>query len=814
MRHIGIVSSLTDGSTGPTPPDVWSESFPGVSPGDDGFFAWLRTRYGTVSELVHAQEGGMAKILYSSASYTNSYPYRRCTNNRNGTHTTPLEQMSISSEANNEWFGWDFGESTKMDVSHYSLRCAYSSISPRSWEAEWSDDGSSWTSFDSHSSDTTMNSGTDAWYTFTPASNSGPHRYFRFRTTGGCADGRNFFAVSGVEFYGDASITLEAVSGVDLRYSPDNIIGAIGYLSRLRNTESYAHAEVGTTYNTGVGQSVGRGLIEVSGGGHYYPDANYNSMMTYPEWSNSGYYLTALNSYSGFFGVNFGKRIRVRPTHYNIGYREGYYDHIREWTFEGSNDGFTWDVLDDQTNQLDLYAQEAPAYTYGHNYQVFSVPETATFYQFFKIQPVESAAGSGDIGLSSFDVFGDYEEDVVALPSGATRYNHENLVTALDGIHANEPVGVFSTAPSYEYAGQRNPRNLVDQSLSSPFYTNNASGGNCAFDYWPNKVRPELIILFGGAQGYNVNPIHLDVEGSDDGVTWTTLRSMDDNVLQNYGWRYSDSAQPISVLVNSDTEYRFLRILQTGVNSRGDNYFGLSEVEVYGDVVPQSVPGTYNPEEVWSPLAVVWADDPNWTNPGNGNPVASWRNGGILGTDFTESTNKPTFVSSVAAINNKAALLGSNGGNTKLHADGFISRSSAHSFVFIGSMPGSIQSHLMHQHTPGSRSFYRQGGSHEFTMYAGGNNPVVPGDDDIHLFVLYWDEGNSVLEVDGVSYGPANPGSGGLCSDITLMATSDGSQATDGHLALFMMTHGDIKVDTRYPDFKQWVRDFYGLTIS
>lgn len=54
--------------------------------------------------------------------------------------------------------------------------------------------------------------------------------------------------------------------------------------------------------------------------------------------------------------------------------------------------------------------------------------------------------------------------------------------------------------------------------------------------------------------------------------------------------------------------------------------------------------------------SVFWAEDPAWTNPGNGNPVTSWNNAGTDATDATEATNPPVYASSVAALNSKPAI--------------------------------------------------------------------------------------------------------------------------------------------------------------
>lgn len=69
------------------------------------------------------------------------------------------------------------------------------------------------------------------------------------------------------------------------------------------------------------------------------------------------------------------------------------------------------------------------------------------------------------------------------------------------------------------------------------------------------------------------------------------------------------------------------------------------------------------PAPEFDPLSIdwdlaYWADDPDWTNPGDGNPVSSWRDAGTLAEDATQATSvsQPTFRSSVAAFNDRATV--------------------------------------------------------------------------------------------------------------------------------------------------------------
>lgn len=585
--NLGIVASSRVLDAGPPPSgDEWTENFPGASPGDNGFFHWLRTRMGTVTETSMAQNGGQAKTIGSGTglSYADTYPFYRCTDNRDGGGGSGgLANMSISLEADDEWFGWDLGANMTMDVDKYSLRCAYPSISPRSWEAEWSDDGSSWTSFDSHTADTTMPSGTDAWYSFTPGTRSGPHRYFRFRVTGACADGRHFFAVSGVEFYGDADLVLPAVTGTDLRLYPGNVNGTNGvngYLARLRNTTSYLHAESGSA--AVAGGSFGRGLVEADGT-PVFANGDFNQHLTEPEWlSISSGYVSAIAPGTfpgGYWSVNYGARRAIIPTAYTFAFRETYADYLTKWKFEGSNDGSTWTTLDDQSAQIDTFSRYREAYQTLAFYEVFSVAPQATAFQYFRIYAVDGPQPS-ETSISSFNIFGDLIETSPTLASGATRYEQAGAITGWDGIcNAHAPT-ITSTAL---YSDGRTLSLLLDHSLSDSVLLDNVPNNWFQLDWGSATVRPETIVL-GSEHNYNCILLSFVIEGSNDGGSnWTTLRSCSGGSAptNSHAWRRANSA--LAVHVNSDVAYNILRVRQTGVNAAGYNYMGLSEIEVYGD---------------------------------------------------------------------------------------------------------------------------------------------------------------------------------------------------------------------------------------
>lgn len=68
--------------------------------------------------------------------------------------------------------------------------------------------------------------------------------------------------------------------------------------------------------------------------------------------------------------------------------------------------------------------------------------------------------------------------------------------------------------------------------------------------------------------------------------------------------------------------------------------------------------GGFNPLTLVSWHSAYWAEDPDWTNPGDGNAVTDWTDGSGNGRDLTQGTGtkRPLYRASVAALNGQPAL--------------------------------------------------------------------------------------------------------------------------------------------------------------
>lgn len=80
-------------------------------------------------------------------------------------------------------------------------------------------------------------------------------------------------------------------------------------------------------------------------------------------------------------------------------------------------------------------------------------------------------------------------------------------------------------------------------------------------------------------------------------------------------------------------------------------------------------------ERAFNPLTFIpvlhgsWADDPLWTNPGDGAAVTSWRNHSGGGDPASSGANRPTFDAVNPAYGNRATLHFASASNQRLNVD-------------------------------------------------------------------------------------------------------------------------------------------------
>jgi hypothetical protein len=236
------------------------------------------------------------------------------------------------------------------------------------------------------------------------------------------------------------------------------------------------------------------------------------------------------------------------------------------------------------------------------------------------------------------------------------------------------------------------------------------------------------------------------------------------------------------------------------------------------------------PAAAFSPFAVgwhtaVWADDPNWTNPGDGNAVAQWDDGSGNARHLTQVTGnrQPLFRSSVALLNNRAAV-DFDGVNDMLQSAAFTNVAQTHSIIWIGKRDGVGGGanneriiDLTNGGPPNTSLFMKANGSTKWGIYAGSAISSSSLDQDTaagHAIRVKYAGASTALVVDGTT-DTVNPGTGGgTYFTLGCNPPNDISAAGNIHTAFAGLYAGDVTADGNWSSFVTWVSSYYGLTIG
>lgn len=221
--------------------------------------------------------------------------------------------------------------------------------------------------------------------------------------------------------------------------------------------------------------------------------------------------------------------------------------------------------------------------------------------------------------------------------------------------------------------------------------------------------------------------------------------------------------------------------------------------------------------------AAFWADDPAWSNPGDGVGVGSWRDYSGNSRTATQAVvgQKPIYRASVAALNNRAAVQGD--GDNDILVSVAIGLTQPFTMVLIGSMvvtptTGPFPAGMtLGNNISGTDliAMYRTT-SGNFALFAGADAATIAGDDNVHGFRGLFNGASSALRVDG-SGATGDPGSRAPSSDpINLFGSALSTDTTNnaGYIAFAGIYSGDVTADGGWTAFKAWALSYYGVTLS
>jgi hypothetical protein len=217
-----------------------------------------------------------------------------------------------------------------------------------------------------------------------------------------------------------------------------------------------------------------------------------------------------------------------------------------------------------------------------------------------------------------------------------------------------------------------------------------------------------------------------------------------------------------------------------------------------------------------------WADDPTWVNPGNGNLVTSWRDGGSAARDVTPSTGGSliTFSSSVSALNNRGGIVFAGSGDAVLETTAF-SISEPYSLVAICVRNGTAfhgQEENIISLGDNDQGIYSRSIDGIWSLRAGGT-PLLTGPAYTTgagaAIRGHYTTSATTLSVNGTSVsGPGNTETWTSGLGIGGSPNPNGWFPSNATIAFVGYYPGDVTADPKWSAFVSWVSSYYGLTIS
>jgi hypothetical protein len=139
-------------------------------------------------------------------------------------------------------------------------------------------------------------------------------------------------------------------------------------------------------------------------------------------------------------------------------------------------------------------------------------------------------------------------------------------------VHDRGIVDISSSSTASSHA-----KNAADLQSTSFFHSENAAGQWLCYDFKDRRVIPTHYSIHAHSSNYYLRSWVL--EGSVDGSSWVCLDDQKDNSTTNSG-------HPIGTFaVSVRSEWRFLRLRQTGKNANRNDNLTLFAFEIFGQLI-------------------------------------------------------------------------------------------------------------------------------------------------------------------------------------------------------------------------------------
>ena len=224
----------------------------------------------------------------------------------------------------------------------------------------------------------------------------------------------------------------------------------------------------------------------------------------------------------------------------------------KDWTFEGSNDGETWTVLDTRTDESGWTKREIRTYRF----------ENDTAYAYYKFDCTANNGASDYLALWEIEFYTSDASLPVEVSKGGA-----GTVSSASATHSDYP------------ASKAFDNNRSD---SNGRWLATKAGNMFLVYHFKRATVVNGISIFngGGWEGAKRAPLDWTFEGSNDGETWTVL----DTQIDETGWAFNSSTnlgEERYYAFDNSTAYEYYKFNCTALNGATD-YLQIWEIEFYG----------------------------------------------------------------------------------------------------------------------------------------------------------------------------------------------------------------------------------------
>ena len=226
----------------------------------------------------------------------------------------------------------------------------------------------------------------------------------------------------------------------------------------------------------------------------------------------------------------------------------------------------------------------------------------------------------------------------------------------------------------------------------------------------------------------------------------------------------------------------------------------------------------FNPLDYGTPSYAFWAADPDWSNPGDGNAVTSWRNDGSASpTTIGEigSGTSVTYRSAASAMASKPALQITSGGKAlEVLRSAMSSVSQPSTLVTAIHVTSTTSGGHIVDSPNATRNLFQHNGT-SWVVFAGGT-PRTQGTaalNTTYVTAVVYNAASSVLRVNGSNVALAgSPGTDARDGIRIFSNESEGGNATtSGFVAYVGIFPSDITGESWFSTFEGGLRTMYGV---